>query len=184
MSEALDAAVILGCRVETNGAPSCALERRAARALELLRSGLTTRLVASGGRAWGEHVEADAIARWLVERGVSRERILLERLSLTTVENAMFVAELAARHRLGTIGVVTCDWHLPRAMASFTDVGLSCVAIAAPSPELPEKERRRRALREWLSGRLDAKVVARAARGGARHPFRRAFDQASAREKP
>jgi uncharacterized SAM-binding protein YcdF (DUF218 family) len=176
MSVALDAAVILGCRVEPGGAPSSTLERRAHTALSLLRAGEVRRVVASGGRAWGEHVEADSIARWLVERGVDAEQILLERLSLTTVENAIFVAELAQRHGLGRLGVVTCDWHLPRALASFTAVGLSCVALPALTPEVPALTRVRRAFREWLSGTMDAKVIARAARHGRLHPLRRAFE--------
>lgn len=176
MSEALDAAVILGCRVEPGGVLSPSLERRARRALSLLEAGEARCVVASGGRAWGEHVEADTIARWLVERGVTPARILLERLSLTTVENAIFVAELAERHGLGRLGVVTCDWHLPRALASFTAVGLTCVAIPAPTPQVPALTRGRRAFREWLSGTMDAKVVARAARHGRSHPFQRAFE--------
>jgi uncharacterized SAM-binding protein YcdF (DUF218 family) len=184
MSVALDAAVILGCRVDPGGLLSSTLERRARRALSLLRSGQVSRVVASGGRAWGEHVEADSIAGWLAERGVPRERVLLERLSLTTVENAMFVAELARRHGLGTLAIVSCDWHLPRALASFTSVGLDCVAIPASTPEVSALEQRRRALREWLSGTMDAKVVARAARHAKAHPFARAFARSSFAEQP
>jgi uncharacterized SAM-binding protein YcdF (DUF218 family) len=174
MSEVVDAAVILGCRVERDGSLSAALERRARRALEELTAGRANAIVAAGGRAWGDWVEAEAIADWLVERGVAPERVLLERLSLTTVENALFVSRLASERGLRTLSVVTCDWHLPRALASFRAVGLACRACPAPTPAVAPVDRRRRALREWLSGALDARVVARAGRLGSAHPFPRA----------
>src|SRR6185295_11973474 len=75
---ALDALVLLGCRVAP-GALSPPAARRAARAAEAYREGLAPRIVVSGGQCWEGVREADALAEELVRRGVPEAAILLER---------------------------------------------------------------------------------------------------------
>ena len=116
------------------------------------------------------------MATWLVGQGVDASAVVRERLSLTTVENALFVGELARRRGFARIALVTCEWHLPRAARSFTELGLHCELAPAKAPPIPAPEVRRRAAREWLSGRLDRMVARRASLHGPAHPFRLAFE--------
>jgi cyclophilin family peptidyl-prolyl cis-trans isomerase len=99
-------------------------------------------VVASGGRRWGEVVEADAIADALARAGVPRERIVKERLSLSTRENARFTAAAFAKRGIGSpVAVVTCAWHLRRALVLFERQGLSVVGIAAEDAPAPAGRR-------------------------------------------
>jgi uncharacterized SAM-binding protein YcdF (DUF218 family) len=110
-----DALVLLGCPVR--GTPlSGAAARRVERASSAYREGLAPTIVVSGGRSWNGRVEADALADALALRGVPREALLLERESRTTHENAVQTARVLLASGLRSVGVVTCDWHLPRAL--------------------------------------------------------------------
>lgn len=169
-----DAIVVLGCRVEPDGALSPTLRRRADWAKVAYDAGLGRWIVASGGRRWGEHVEADRVAEHLAHRGVPRGALFSELLSLTTAENALFAADtlhaLGARRAL----VVTCEWHMARALACFRAVGVE----ALPLPVLPAPAdlwtRVYRRGHEVVSSRLDDWALRRVQgvrdRRGA-HPF-------------
>jgi uncharacterized SAM-binding protein YcdF (DUF218 family) len=142
-----DALVILGCRV--NGTPlSGAALRRVERTASAWNEGLAPRLVASGGQRWNGIVEAEALADALVARGVPRDVIVLERESRTTHENAIKTARilLAEGHR--SVGVVTCDWHLRRALYCFRRAGFDAVGLGAPSPPVSSSTFLLRRLRE------------------------------------
>ncbi|NUO52408.1 MAG: YdcF family protein, partial [Polyangiaceae bacterium] len=166
-----DVAVVLGCRVEHSGEPSGALRRRAAWAAAAYRAGLASKIIAAGGRRWGDHVEAEAIARWLVKSGVPEDRVLMELCSLTTAENAIFSVPLLRRLEKSRAIVVTCEWHMPRAVAAFEAVGIEAIALAAPPPPSTLVTKVRRKVHELLSGRLDrhnfARIAAFRARGHA-----------------
>jgi uncharacterized SAM-binding protein YcdF (DUF218 family) len=154
-----DALVLLGCRVAAAALPPPA-ERRVARTVAAFADGLAPRVVVSGGRTWEEHVEADRLAEALFSRGVPREVVLLERSSRTTRENAALTARLLAPLGIVRVGIVSCDWHLPRALWSFRHEGLLAEGVPALAPKPPALRRALRFLREqgaWLSDR--ARVV-------------------------
>jgi uncharacterized SAM-binding protein YcdF (DUF218 family) len=142
-----DALVVLGCRVSDRPLSGAALRRveRAARAYD---EGLAPSIVVSGGRRWNGVVEADAFAEALALRGVPREALALERESKTTHENAVLTARLLLPQNRRSVGIVTCDWHLPRALYCFRRAGLSGVGVEAPSPPISPGRRLLRALRE------------------------------------
>ncbi len=169
----LDAIVVLGCRVEDDGELSSTLRRRADWAVVAHRVGLGHWVVPSGGRRWGAHVEADRLEAYLAGRGVPKEVIYPELMSLTTAENAVFSAELLGRIGARRALVVTCAWHMPRALASFRALGVD--ALPLPVPEGPSSlwDDVRRAAHEAVSRRLDAWTVGRVRRARRRrtHPF-------------
>jgi uncharacterized SAM-binding protein YcdF (DUF218 family) len=138
--------VVLGCRPGRAGVLRGAAKRRvdtAARRFHEL-GGVAT-IVCSGGRAWEGLVEADAFARGLVEAGVPSSRIVRERCSMSTVDNARYATALWARRALGayedrTVFLVTCEWHMRRAKKHFASEGLEVIGVPAKRPEgvLPE----------------------------------------------
>lgn len=150
----LDAVVVLGCKVGLAHGLSRAAARRAERAARAYHYYLPRYVICSGGRNWQGEVEAMALAERLLELGVAEERILTECRSLSTCENAAYVSELAAERQLGRLALVTCDWHLNRALRAFAAVGLPAVGLSAPAP-LREGRRRWRSWREKLSWPLD-----------------------------
>ena len=148
-----DVLVVLGCRVATP-LPGAALRRveRAARAYHEEGAEL---LIASGGKAWAGVKECELFAQGLIERGVPAERVLQERESMTTRGNARGVLELLRGRDVKRLGVVTCDWHLPRALRLFRRLGMAPIPVAARSPVRPLPLVAARYLRERGSLLLD-----------------------------
>jgi len=124
MREHADAIVVLGCRVLPSGRPTTAAARRAARAAEAYLEGVASHVIASGGRRWGQLIEADMLRAELLRGGVPEAAITRELWSLTTHENAIFSAEMLRRRGARRVAVVTCDWHVNRAIANFHAVGV------------------------------------------------------------
>ncbi len=112
-------------------------------------------IVASGGRRWHGVAETDALGAELIQLGVDPGAIIREWQSLTTLGNAVYSARLLRERGSRRVGVVTCDWHMPRALASFRLVGLDPAALPAESPRIPAARRLLRALGErgswWLT---------------------------------
>lgn len=101
-----------------------ALARRVQLGAQLFRTGLARRVVMSGGRRWDEVAEADAMLACWRELGLPAGVVLLERRSLTTRGNARCSAELLRSRGMTRVGLVTCDYHLPRAVRHFAAEGL------------------------------------------------------------
>ena len=164
------AIVVLGCRVETSGRLKGASARRAARAARAFLDGIAPLVIASGGVRWEGVTEADALCRELVVSGVPRDSILLERRSRSTRQNARFVAELIAEREasgrgtssLEQLTLVTCDWHMPRALSCFGYVGLRVRGLPASSPGVGLPRRLLRSANEALSGWVDRAALGRA----------------------
>lgn len=157
------AIVLLGCTVRPKGSwaePSDALRRRIDRAVSLyLQRGKTDRVIVSGGKRWNEFVEADVMADECVARGVEKAHIVRERCSLSTKENAKYVAEILQRDRIAHSWLVTCDWHMARAMGHFRrhDVFATPypVAFASRSNWLTAKMFVRECVARTISGVLE-----------------------------
>jgi len=129
------AILVLGARVRAGGAPGPALRRRIDAALEASRLWPGALVIACGGRGWDGLIEADVIARGLVARGLDPERIVRDRLSLTTIENLREGVALArTRNACDQIAVVTCDWHAPRALVIARAIGIDAIAHVARAP--------------------------------------------------
>lgn len=155
---ALDAIVVLGCRVRSGGALAGAARRRVERAAQAYASGHAELVFASGGRSWEGLTEADAFARALIELGVPDASIVRERHSQTTVQNARFVVRLARQRHLHRLGIVTCDWHLPRALAAFRRHAIDVTPLGARSPSRSPGARLSRHGLEWMRRLFDAVV--------------------------
>lgn len=99
------------------------------------RTNPDVRLVVSGGQGPGEDVpEAVAMARYLVERGVPEDRIIIEDASRTTQQNLAFSkALMAAREPDFRAVVVTNDYHAFRAATYARKARLRAQVIGAPT---------------------------------------------------
>jgi uncharacterized SAM-binding protein YcdF (DUF218 family) len=70
-------------------------------------------------------VEADVLAQQLVDWGISRDRIVAERRSRNTHENAVESQRIANENGWRRLLVVTSAFHMPRAVGCFRAVGLA-----------------------------------------------------------
>ena len=150
---AREAIVILACRVGPGGYLSPAAQRRIRRGAEVFAEGVASHVVVSGGRRWHGVSEAEAFAARLVELGVPAHAIDRELWSLSTCENARYSARILRGRGQRRVALVTCDWHMPRALASFRLAGLEPVAFPAVAPH--GRPVRRSKLCERMSWRLD-----------------------------
>jgi uncharacterized SAM-binding protein YcdF (DUF218 family) len=151
----LHAVVILGCRVVRDGATGRlvgALSRRVEMGAAIARDEGTARVVVAGGRAWNGVVEADAMAEGLERAGIAVGRVERERRSWSTRQNASYVAAILGA---GRIAVVTCDWHLPRAVELFRKHGFDVLGVPVPTPPCAASARVWRWGRERVATLLD-----------------------------
>ncbi len=124
--DSADCVIVLGCQVKGE-TPTPMLCDRLNAALELLESNPNAVCVVSGGQGPQEHIsEAEAMRRYLNERGITDKRIITEPLSTSTEENLRFSAELLAERGFkGSIVVVTNEFHQYRADIYARRAGLS-----------------------------------------------------------
>jgi len=108
--------VVLGCQVK-NGKPSRMLKSRLDTAYEYLSEHDTVNVVVSGGQGDDELIsEAQCMRDYLVEKGISSERIFMEDKSANTEENLRFSLELIEKNGLcSDITIVTDGFHQLRA---------------------------------------------------------------------
>jgi uncharacterized SAM-binding protein YcdF (DUF218 family) len=155
---AFDALVLLGCRVASDVLPGPA-RRRVLAAAAGFSAGLAPRVAVTGGKRWGATIEAEELARALTDAGVPRDAILLERASTNTFENARFTAKMLLPLGFTHVGLVTCDWHLPRALWNFRQAGLQAEPLPAVSPEIATSARALRAFGEHAAFLHDRAVA-------------------------
>jgi len=148
--------VLLGCRVDGPVALSPPARRRALRAANALQAGLTNRIVACGGKAWNGVRETDALCAFLIEQGVPEAALERESNSRSTRQNAHYAAEQLIPRGLRRIWLVTCDWHMPRALRCFEGAGFQPEPLPALSPPIAIRAGLYRYARERVCLALDA----------------------------
>lgn len=128
--------VVLGCQV--NGeTPSLALYSRLQAAEAFLNANPKAACILSGGQGEGEWIsEAEAMRRWLRERGISDDRLYLEDRSTSTAENLAYSKALAEREGLPTRFVIaTSEFHLYRSRQMAADLGLDSFSCPGKTPD-------------------------------------------------
>lgn len=90
-----------------------------------------------GGTAQGSKTitEAGQMAKWLMEHGIGQERIIIENMSYSTVDNAKNTCRIldADYPQITHLALVTSDYHLPRASLLFhTQATLNTANNGAP----------------------------------------------------
>jgi len=149
-----DAIIVLGCKVPGAGTRH-ALHRRAETAARAWFEHAPRHLFASGGRRWEGRPEADALRELVVAHGVPEHAVVRELWSLATIENALYTAELLRAAELRHPVLVTCDWHMERALSCFAACGVRATPCAAPSPREPVFSHQRRRVLERVRTLVD-----------------------------
>lgn len=148
------ALIVLGGAIR-NGRPCTTLARRLDVAAQLWREQQRRTIVVTGGRIpSGTTTEAEAMANYLQECGVSANSVILERRARNTRENISHSCTLLGRagHH-GQCCVVTSDYHLWRALRDGRAVGVELTPIAAPTPRSSALQQWCREILTILSGR-------------------------------
>ena len=118
----LDYVVVLGAHVKGD-VPSKALELRLKAALKYARENEDTILILSGGQGFGEDItEAKCMENYLTAHGISRERLVLEENSTSTMENLKFSDKLTGCRKKNT-GILSNNFHVYRAVKLAKKMG-------------------------------------------------------------
>jgi SanA protein len=119
-------AIVLGARVHPDGSPSTALADRLEGALELYRAGRVDAILVSGDARAREYDEPKAMRRWLLDRGVSAERIRADPAGYRTLHTMQRAAKV-----FGIDGAVICTqaFHLARALFLARRAGIDAVGL-------------------------------------------------------
>ena len=103
----LDYLLVLGNVLNDDASPRPELITRLTRTLFMSRTNPKARLMVSGGAHVGDIKEADVMKKWLTDRGVCAERIVLESKSRDTVENIKMSTDLLTKQNANRVGLIT-----------------------------------------------------------------------------
>lgn len=132
-----DYVIVLGAGLKGEE-PSISLSSRLQKASEYLGQNPDAKVIVSGGRGNGESIsEAEAMKRYLVNKGIEEKRIIKEEQSTSTRENLLFSKDiLDDYHATGNekLVVITSDYHAFRTGMIAEDIGLKISVISSLTP--------------------------------------------------
>ena len=125
-------AIVLGCRVK-NGLPTRMLRKRLDSAFKYLNKNPESCCILSGGKGDDEIIsEAEAMYRYLLNKGITSDRLIKENQSTSTKENIKFSMNIITDLGLiPQIAVVTDGFHQFRAHLIAKKQGITTFAVSA-----------------------------------------------------
>lgn len=131
-----DYMIVLGAQVRGT-IVSKSLKKRLDTAIVYLQDNPKTTVIVSGGQGTGEDIsEAEAMERYLISKGIAKERIIQENQSTNTVENIRFSMQMIENSH-PRVAIVTNGFHIFRSLSIAKKQGLKEVqGLAAPSDRI------------------------------------------------
>lgn len=116
------------------------LKTRLDKALQYMQTHPGKKAVLSGGKGKGEAMpEAEAMRRYLVERGIDERDIIVENRSTSTYENLKYtkkiLSQFDSRQKINIL-IITSDFHLFRARFLAVREGFQAYGIPSKTPVL------------------------------------------------
>jgi uncharacterized SAM-binding protein YcdF (DUF218 family) len=111
------------------------LSQRVDKAIEVYQKDPTPPiLIPSGGKGNDEKIsEAEAMEKYLLDKGIPQEKIIKEDKSRTTMENLINSKKIIdEREGRKYTALVTSNYHVYRALRYCRKIGLKCVGIGSP----------------------------------------------------
>ncbi|WP_429367328.1 YdcF family protein [Paenibacillus sp. DS2015] len=132
----VDYIVILGAGIKGSEL-SLTLQQRLDMSLTYANKEKDIPIIVSGGQGPGESItEAEAMSNYLISKGISKERIILESKSTSTQENLLFSQAIMNEKGLKdlSIMIVTSDYHMHRAKLIAKKTGFDVYGMSSKSP--------------------------------------------------
>ena len=126
----VDAAVILGNKVEEDGKPSERLKCRLDRAVELYNKQYFKYVIVSGGIGKEGFDEAKVMKEYLVKQGVPEDKIFLDSEGNNTLLTAKNSKKIMDGKELRSAMVISQFYHISRTKLAFKKVGFKEVYSA------------------------------------------------------
>lgn len=110
-----DVIIVLGYHAKKDGNASPILRERIKKAAKLYHNGIAKTIICSGAAVANDHIEADVMAKALIELGIPDSSIICEELSRNTYENLKNSRKIMESRQWNTAVVVSSPWHLRKA---------------------------------------------------------------------
>jgi len=132
-----DYVIILGAGLDKDSV-SERLKGRLDKGIEFLKSDDSIPVILSGGQGPDEYMsEAGAMGEYLIEHGISGDRIIYEDKSTSTYENFLFSSKYVLnneKNEVPNLLIITSDYHMYRAKMIGRSYGYNCYGISSESP--------------------------------------------------
>lgn len=122
-----DCILVLGAGVR-GGKPSDMLRDRLDTAIELYFDGTAPKLLLSGDHQSEDYDEVGVMSAYAIENGVPEADILLDHLGLSTYESVIRSKDVFG---IGSMVIVTQEYHLPRALYIAEQLEIDAVGVCA-----------------------------------------------------
>lgn len=126
-----DAAVVLGNMVSPEGKPSARLAGRLDKAAELFKRKHFNYIIVSGGIDSSGTDEADAMKRYLIEKGVPEEALICDNLGNNSMLSARNSAAIMKERNFQNLMLISQFYHISRLKLAFSKEGLRHCASAS-----------------------------------------------------
>lgn len=131
-----EAIIVLAGNTAEDGGLNAETQLRVDRAVALFEEGKAETLVMTGGSVNPNRPPvAEAMRDAAIAAGVPEDAILIENASHSTLQNAMFTADLDQLDKSAPMILVSHRYHILRANASFRWAGFSNLTNVAADPE-------------------------------------------------
>ncbi len=147
-----DLAIVFGAGLWRDGSPTPVLQDRVAAAADLFFRGKVKKLLMSGDNRTQYHNEPEAMRQYALSLGVPDEVIILDYAGWRTYDTCY---RAQAIFGIKEAILVTQAFHLPRAIYTCNNLGLSAVGVVAD-----QRQYRRRSLLYWHIREIPATLVA------------------------
>lgn len=106
-------AIVLGNRLNDDGTITVIQEERLQLALEIEKKFNPDYYILSGGLANpnANITEAEAMYNYLINKGIAKEKLIMEKQSLTTVENAFYSIPIVKKLNANTLIICSSPYH-------------------------------------------------------------------------
>lgn len=115
LTDDLDVFIIFGYGLNSDGTISEPMQNRLELALSSAQKIPHAKVIVSGGGVTSAYNEALFMRNWLVEKGITAERIILEPFAKDTVGNVVYSGQILMNAGFKTACIVTSPQHLKRA---------------------------------------------------------------------
>lgn len=131
--------IVLGARLHGD-IPSLTLRERLDTAADYLNNNPESKAIVSGGQGDDEWItEAEAMKKYLMEKGIDESRIIEEGKATSTYENFLYSFEIIEESgsEIDSINVITSEYHVYRAIKLGEKLGgTNLKGVSAPTHKL------------------------------------------------
>jgi vancomycin permeability regulator SanA len=129
----VDAVMVLGAQVNSDGRPSLVLAERLDYGYQIYERGLAPKILVSGDHGQVEYNEVFAMRDYLMEKGVPAEDIFMDHAGFNTYDSMYRAKEI---FQIESMIICTQQFHITRAVYIARSLGIDAFGYPAPDLEV------------------------------------------------